>query len=136
VNAAVSWLRALVATWRGRFIAAFLAIQIALPVHYYAARRDRYDERFAWRMFSPIRGMQCDPRFTVDGKQVDLYREFHEAWIEMARRARRVVIETMAARLCGKRPGTSVRLSLECVHYNKRRETIDAPFDLCRVPTL
>jgi hypothetical protein len=136
VDAAVRWLRALVSTWRGRFIAAFLAIQIALPLHYYGVRRDRFDERFAWRMFSPIRALRCEVRFVVDGKQIDPYATFHEAWINTARRGRRVVIEAMAAKLCAKKPGSTVKLSIECVHHDKRRERIDAPFDMCKVPSL
>jgi hypothetical protein len=37
----------------------FLAIQIALPIGYYALRADRNDERYAWRMFSTNRMVSC-----------------------------------------------------------------------------
>ena len=45
----------LLATWRGRFIAVFIATQLVLPLRYYVLRDDEHDERFAWRMFSPMR---------------------------------------------------------------------------------
>jgi hypothetical protein len=144
------WIHALVSTWRGRFIAAFVLIQLALPLHYYLARKDRHDERFAWRMFSPMRSVVCSdpddvgivpasgrrpPRFTVDGVVVPLGGEFHEAWIETAKRGRYVVIEKMAARLCTRNPGKVVKLSMTCRYLDGSTEDIGG-FDLCQVPEL
>src|SRR5262249_10606342 len=40
----------LLRTRAGWFIAVFLVLQLALPLHYYVLRRDPHDERFAWRM--------------------------------------------------------------------------------------
>ena len=51
----VAHIKALAATWRGRFILVFVLSQLLLPLHYYVGRRDPHDERFAWRMFSPMR---------------------------------------------------------------------------------
>src|SRR3954469_14409695 len=92
--------RALVATWRGRFILAFLTLQLLLPLRYYIAHRDVHDERFAWRMFSPMRMVACTPELKLDGKRQSLGNEFHEAWLAIAKRGRFVVVEAMAARLC------------------------------------
>jgi hypothetical protein len=61
----VTWLQhlqALARTGRGRFIIAFLAVQLLLPLHYYLVRHDPHDERFAWRMFSPMRMADCAVR--------------------------------------------------------------------------
>lgn len=128
-------IHALLSTWRGRFIAAFVLIQLLLPLHYYAARRDPHDERFAWRMFSPMRMATCTPTFLVGGKPTALGATFHEAWIELARRGRFVVIEAMAARLCARHPGTEVRVSLDCTYLDRAPQTYGG-FDMCSVPRL
>jgi len=57
---------------------------------------------------------QCAPEFRVDGQPVPLYREFHDAWIEVAKRGRFVVLEGMAAKLCEEHPGKAVTMRLEC----------------------
>lgn len=121
--------------WPDGFIVLFVAVQLLLPLHYYLARLDRHDERFAWRMFSPTRMVTCTLEMTVDEQPVTLGREFHEAWLETARRGRRVVIEAMGARLCRKHPGAAVVARLEC------RPLSGAPyrmggFDLCTIPEL
>jgi hypothetical protein len=126
--------------WRGWLIVAFVAVQLLAPLHYYTAREDKHDERFAWRMFSPMRMMQCDPTpghtmFTVDGAPVEMLRTFHEAWNEIARRGRIVVLEAMAAKLCREHPGADVRLDLTCVDLTGVPESIGG-FDLCEFPDL
>lgn len=125
----------LLSTWRGRFIAAFVAIQLALPATYYLVRRDPRDERWAWRMFSPTRMEKCDPAFTVGGAPQPLAGVFHEAWIELARRGRREVIEAMAQHLCQRHPGKSVRVTLTCTSLDGTKDSIGG-FDLCEVPEL
>ncbi|MEZ4366550.1 MAG: hypothetical protein R2939_09720 [Kofleriaceae bacterium] len=133
--APVRSLRQLLASWRGRFIAVFLALQVALPLGYYLVRRDRRDERWAWRMFSPTRLDRCEPVFSVGGRPQPLGGEFHEAWIEIARRGRRVVLEAMAARLCAAHPGQDVRLAMTCTTLDGRRDAVGG-FDLCQLPEL
>src|SRR6185295_11298841 len=123
-------LRALLATWRGRFILVFVISQSLLPLHYYLARRDPHDERFAWRMFSPMRMAQCSPKFTLDNKPLDLNNEFHEAWIEIARRGRFVVIEAMGRRLCEQHPGSSVTVSLDCSYVDGSSSSWGG-YDMC-----
>lgn len=126
---------ALIKTWQGVLIVLFIAIQVALPITYYTMRRDAHDERFAWRMFSPMRMTKCVPKLTVDGKPVDLAREFHEAWIEIAKRGRFVVIEKMGAKLCEKHPNSQVHVVVEC-HYLDRPDTTWGGYDMCKVPEL
>jgi hypothetical protein len=127
--------RALLSTGRGRFIAVFVAVQALLPLHYYLARRDRHDERFAWRMFSPMRMVQCDLRFIEDGQPIALGSRFHEAWIELARRGRFVVIEAMAADLCREKDGRRVVVTMSCRYVDGTREDWGG-YDMCSVPEL
>lgn len=125
----------LLATWRGRFILAFLAVQLVLPLRYYVANRDPHDERFAWRMFSPMRMARCVPTVQIAGKPASLGGEFHEAWLEIASRGRFGVIEAMGARLCQKYPDQEVRMSIACTYLDRPPQTYGG-YDICNVPTL
>jgi hypothetical protein len=126
---------ALLGTWRGRFIVAFLAIQLLLPLRYYIAHRDPHDERFAWRMFSPMRAAQCNPTFTIDGAPVNMSSTFHEAWGEIAKRGRFSVVEKMGAELCAKKPGSRVVVTLTCTYLDRPSATYGG-HDICRDPQL
>lgn len=126
---------ALLATWRGRFIAAFIAVQLLVPLHYYLGRRDPHDERFAWRMFSPMRMAHCSPQFLLDGRPFDLGGTFHMAWLELAERGRFVVIEDMAAHVCREHPGSSVVVTLACTYIDRPAHTYGG-HDLCKDPRL
>ncbi|HEU0033135.1 MAG TPA: hypothetical protein VFQ53_21025 [Kofleriaceae bacterium] len=120
---------------RGWFIAIFVAVQLVLPLRYYLAHRDPHDERFAWRMFSPMRMATCTPAFEIDHKPVALGNEFHEAWIELARRGRFAVVEAMARRLCSDHPGAEVTVKLSCKYID--RAPVDyGGFDMCQLPEL
>jgi hypothetical protein len=131
----VDHVRQLLATRRGRFILAFLAVQLLLPLHYYVLRHDPHDERFAWRMFSPMRMTRCQAQFTVGTKPIVLGATFHEAWIEMVERGRFVVIEAMAERLCEQNPGSAVELSLDCSYIDRPPRHIGQA-DMCKTPEL
>jgi hypothetical protein len=131
----IEHLRALARTWRGRFILVFVLSQLLLPLHYYVGRRDPHDERFAWRMFSPMRMAQCAPKVAIDGKPFQLGSEFHEAWVEIAQRGRFVVVEAMGERLCNEHPGSAVTISLDCT-YLDRAPTTWGGYDMCQVPRL
>jgi hypothetical protein len=106
-----------------------------LPLHYYLARRDPHDERYAWRMFSPMRMARCTPRFSIDGQPVALGAKFHEAWIEIAQRGRYVVLEGMAAKLCDDHPGKRIELSVDCT-YLDRPAAHFGHADMCKEPAL
>ena len=127
--------RALVRTWQGIVILVVLVAQLLIPITYYVARRDPHDERFAWRMFSPMRMTKCTPRFSLDEKPVDLTAEFHEAWIEIARRGRFNVIEAMGAKLCEKHPGSQVHVIVDCQYVGRPAATWGG-YDMCKVPFL
>jgi hypothetical protein len=131
---AMAAVRGALATWRGRAIAAFLAIQLVLPATYYL-RRDRHDERFSWRMFSPMRMTRCQPSATVGGQPVALAASFHEAWISLAQRGRLRVFEAMGQRLCREHAGQEVVLWLRCQYLDGTRRELGG-FDVCKVPEL
>jgi hypothetical protein len=122
-------------TGRGRFILAFLAVQLLLPLRYYLHPRDPHDERFAWRMFSPMRMSHCTPSFEIDGKPAPIAATFHEAWYEIAQRGRFSVIEAMGARLCKLNPDKAVKVTLECTYIDRDPERYGG-FDMCNVPEL
>jgi hypothetical protein len=123
-------------TWQGRVILLVVTVQLLLPLSYYCARRDPHDERFAWRMFSPMRMARCNPRFTLDGRPVPLASLYHEAWIELAQRGRFAVIEAMGADLCAKNPGSQVRVTMDCSYLGAPPRTWGGSNDLCTTPEL
>lgn len=110
---------------RSLFIIAFLAAQIYLPLSYYLKpnplpalldgggasapvtlpdEADPFDERFAWRMFSPIRVARCDVDLydaTSGARQpVSLGREIHFLWVNLMKRARGAVFTEFARWRC------------------------------------
>ncbi|CAN5771452.1 hypothetical protein BH11MYX3_BH11MYX3_01170 [soil metagenome] len=124
----------MLSTWRGCGIAAFVAIQLLLPISYYT-RKDPHDERFAWRMFSPMRMARCRPTATINDAPFNLAGEFHEAWLEIASRGRFKVIEAMATRLCAEHPNSAVRISIDCTYVDREPRSYGG-YDMCNVPEL
>jgi len=121
--------------WRGWLILGFVAVQLLAPLHYYVLREDKNDERFAWRMFSPVRMKTCKPTFLVAGQPENLYASFHEAWKEIAERGRLVVLEAMGQKLCRLHPGAEVRLDLVCTSVDGAEERLGGS-NLCQFPDL
>ena len=120
------------------FVHLFLACQLALPVSYYACRSDKNDERFAWRMFSPVRMRDCRAGFSIGEKRrsVQLGSVFHEAWLALARRGRRGVVTAMARELCSRNPGDAVRVVLICTDIDGTRKQHGGSWNLCEVDEL
>ncbi len=133
--ARITKLSALMASWQGRFIAVFVLAQLLLPLHYYLARKDKHDERFAWRMFSPMRMTRCETTVIINDKPVNLGSEFHEAWLQVAARGRFSVLEAMGARLCTKYLKSEVRLSIDCTYLDREPQSFGG-YDMCTVPYL
>jgi hypothetical protein len=134
VTAIAAPLRTLLATGRGRWIAAYLALQLAIPALYFV-KRDPHDERFSWRMFSTMRMVTCEPELRVDDNAVILAAQFHEAWIELARRGRMRVLEAMAQRMCRLHLGHPVTMTLRC-HYLDGSARTFGGHDACLTPAL
>jgi len=130
VSAPIRALWALLSTWRGRLIVVFLAVQLLVPLTYYTVRSDPHDERYAWRMFSPMRMARCKVGFKIDQQPVDLGATFHEAWLTIAQRGRGVVIEQMAQKLCRANPGKPIGVTLECTYLDRPELKVDY-LDLC-----
>ncbi len=119
------------------FIAAVVVFQLLLPVRYYASD-DAFDERFAWRMFSPIRVVNCDVRWTegVLRTRVEVAKDVHFVWISLMKRARTGVFGAYAKRRCerlraaGRMP--RVYVDLVCHHPDGTpRRPIPPDRDLC-----
>ncbi len=91
-----------------------LVALFAIPLHYYTLNYDKRDERFAWRMFSPIRSEVCATQFFVGDKPVRASQYFHTAWVGIAQRGRKQVIVQMAQKLCDDNPGKTVRVRVQC----------------------
>lgn len=116
-------------TWevpvRSLFIVAFIAAQLYLPLSYYLRPdplpelreghagqgpvtlpegSDPFDERFAWRMFSPVRMVKCRATLydATDGvrKRVRVGQELHYLWVNLMRRARRPIFDQYARWRC------------------------------------
>jgi hypothetical protein len=121
------------------FIAAYLVFQVGLPLRYYL-RDDAFDERFAWRMFSPIRMVDCTVQFTQESggvrASVDPRREVADAWLGLMQRARLAVIDGYARHHCGELARTDAHpalyLSLRCMHpAGETHASIDPARNLC-----
>lgn len=102
---------------RSLLIALFLGSQALLPLHYYVGQEDTYDaydERFAWRMFSPIRMLRCKADYRVGGQPRPLMQNYHATWNTLSERGRIDVLERLAEDLCAKNEGEEVTLNLSC----------------------
>jgi hypothetical protein len=117
---------------RSAVILLYLVVQIALPLRYYLGLRDRYDERFSWRMFSSTRMVRCQPKFRADDQAVALAGLFHQAWLGLAQRGRRDVVEAMAHTLCATPGVQRVTLSMQCVGSDGQVDHVaSGGFNLC-----
>ncbi len=120
---------------RDAFIAAVLLVNIALPLSYYIGRSDsplaRYDERFAWRMFSPVRIARCQVDLYDGETPIQLTRELHVVWINLLKRARPSVVNRVLDKFCDERgPDADIRLSMVCTPPEASTKTIcDGPAD-------
>lgn len=120
------------------FICAFIAVQMIAPLWYYAAREDKNDERFAWRMFSSVRMLECQVEFRTGPDQQpvrNLGSRFHEAWINLAKRGRVEVITAMAKKLCAD-DNPEVRAEMSCKTASGTVERRGGSWNICELGTL
>jgi len=107
--------------WPSIAIIVFLAVQLALPLSYYLGK-NAFDERFAWRMFSPVRMARCQVKVfdATDGVETEirLGRRLHIVWINLLKRARPAVIDGVAAHVCAQSGSAGatpdIRMMLTC----------------------
>lgn len=116
-------------SWRDAAILLFLAVQLGLPLSYYASS-DRYDERFAWRMFSSQRMVRCSVAFR-DPNPVALGGEIAAPWVTWMKRGHRRVVLAFADQRCAE--GGELYVDMVCVLPDGRVDHPLAPDqDLCR----
>ena len=99
---------------RDLFILAVVVLQGLLPLHYYLGASHPYDERFAWRMFSETRLVNCQVKFEAQNEEIPLKRSFHSAWITLLKRGRPSVVQGVQERVCATHPEQSVTLTYRC----------------------
>lgn len=100
------------------FIAVFVVFLAAMPATYYLGN-DRFDERFAWRMFSSVRLTNCDAtarETPVDGapREFDIYRDVQIAWYKLIQRNRDAVVRAYLRRRCEDRTIDAARIRTVC----------------------
>ena len=109
--------------WAQLIIAGVLVSQIWLPLSYYLGD-DPFDERFSWRMFSPVRMARCQVSATDhsagQAERIRLGSKIHVVWVNLLKRARPSVIEAVSEKLCAdtKTPAPDIRLSIVCTEPN------------------
>lgn len=98
-------------------IGLFLAVQIALPMSYYFGG-NRYDERFAWRMFSPVRLARCSVKLYDESsgspQQIELSKDLHVVWGNLLKRGRLSVLQGVADDFCSKGKDRVLKADLVC----------------------
>lgn len=106
---------------RSIFIAAFLLLQVALPLSYYLGDAET-DERFAWRMFSAVRVQSCSVSVEeiVDGgggetvRPLSLTETIHKAWESSLERNRPAVVEKLFSLRCARDDVKRVQMQRTC----------------------
>ena len=106
---------------RSGFIVAYLSFRIGVPLGY-DARDNPFDERFAWRMFSPVRVSECRvelwEQLGPTRSRVDPSHDLAPAWVGLMARARLDVIERYAEQRCAglraRVPRPELRVELQC----------------------
>jgi hypothetical protein len=122
--------------WQHLAVIAFLTVQLGAPLSYYLSDRG-YDERFAWRMFSPTRMVRCQARVLAwegaDSEEIDLGRELAAPWVSWMERGHAHVVRGAGAFLCARRgPDARLTADLVCRTPDGEREVLLRQEPLCR----
>ncbi len=114
---------------RSVLVLAFLGLQLGLPLSYYLGH-DRYDERFAWRMFSPQRMVRCQVSVRDSGT-VSVSSEVAAPWVSWMRRGHLRVVYAYAERRCAEQGGP-LFIDLRCrLPDGTIDQLLDPDEDLC-----
>ncbi len=100
---------------RRAFIVLFLGGQLLAPASYYLWRDNPMDERFAWRMFSPVRMVRCTAYAFEGQEKVNLSNQVHMVWTTLMRRGRLDVVDAVAAQLCETSATGQVSFEVQCI---------------------
>lgn len=106
-------------------IVVFLVAQSYFPVRYYLGFTNRYDERFCWRMFSPIRQLQsCKVNFFWKNETlIKLEGIYRPTWTSLLSMCREEVIEAVSHDLCNSLGGSPSNQILRKVDYLDRLDS-------------
>jgi hypothetical protein len=79
-----------------------LSSQIVIPLSYYLGNQNKFDERFSWRMFSPVRMVRCHTvwREGKDRHKVNPQTYIHIVWVNLMNRLREDVIQHYISSRC------------------------------------
>lgn len=123
---------------RHALIAAVLVFQILLPLRYYVGD-DLFDERFSWRMFSPIRMVDCEVDWFEGSNRapVDVESELHMVWRNLMGRARLDVVNGYADSRCERmratEPEPELYAQIACAHPDgQTRFPVPPDANLCQ----
>ncbi len=88
----------------GALIAAFVALQFAIPLTY-LAREDASDDRFTWRTLEAPEPASCETQVSLEreGGQrepVALEKMVHRDWLDYVGRGRRAVVDAFLRQQC------------------------------------
>ena len=120
-------------------IVGYLAIQVALPLAYYAGLRAPTDERFAWRMFSAVRLDRCEvevsekARASGTPRTLPLQQIVQEAWIHELERGQPRVVDRFLRRACEDARVEEVTFSRRCHAADGTAEPPDEIVRACGV---
>lgn len=140
------------------FIILFLAIQIFLPTYYYYRAQSiaispqvsrllnelvapggaseqlvteflaLHDERFAWRMFSPLHYSKCRIEFfSSNNTAIKLEPLFQTAWIDLLQMCRLSVMQSVTRHLCNIQPNQPPILYRRITHYDTHESKAQQP---------
>lgn len=115
---------------RVAFVLVVLVVQALLPLRHYLGD-DPYDERFAWRMFSPTRVVRCTVEYRVNGDPLPLEQHLHSGWITLLKRGRGDVHDAVDQRLCVTHAGQTVRKSASCKGVDGAVDVLAEEVDPC-----
>ena len=127
----------------------FLGVQMYFALSYYMGKYP-WDERFAWRMFSTVRSLQCKPQAWIQNHQakqacphhsqhkcnaVRFTQDVHMIWYNLMKRGRKEVIQSWVKRICARPQTEALYFSLQCPHPEKphpMQDIISPIDDACR----
>jgi hypothetical protein len=123
---------------------AWVVMHLLIPLRYYLPGSDRYDERFAWRMFSAVRVQHCNVTVTelFRGRErtVALLEILPAPWVALLERNRPAVIEHFLRWRCQHEGTSEVRFRNACTDASGDpvpivERTIDCARGTIRTPT-
>lgn len=127
----------------------FLGIQMYFALSYYQGSYP-WDERFAWRMFSTVRSLQCKPQAWIQSAQayqncphhpqykckpVRFTQDVHMIWYNLMKRGRKEVVQSWVERICRRTDTQALYFSLQCPHPQNphpMQEIVSPTVDACQ----